>query len=456
MTGRHRNDIDLEKLKHEYVDLKMPTTVLAIQYGCSPETISNKLRSFGIVIRTTSESRILIGNYMGWRRGINSGIRIDNRKIQVDRQWLEDRYIKDKLSINQISKEIGCNDGTISSRLKEFGIPLRSRSDSAKLMRHDFGVLFKMREKRLAMNQGILNKFNISMDELYQKYIVEGRGMTDICKDYGCTHATIKNKLIQYDIKRRNSKESHNMTKYRSKLKLLNRRKDVGYDILPNNPQEGDKVHGYLFGKKRGIYIWHICGRCNVGRWVSLNNYKNSKTDGFCRGCFMWHEKTRKKRSDANLKRYKDVEERRKTGEYSHRVWERKAKNGEKDAYVRNILKGNSMKPTKPENEVIMILSDLYQNEWKYVGDGEVILGGKNPDIINVNGYKAIIEVNGTYWHSKKHRKECPFLHELQRIDHFKKFGYFTLVIWEHELKNKEQVINKIRDFYSEISKPHH
>jgi len=39
---------------------------------------------------------------------------------------------------------------------------------------------------------------------------------------------------------------------------------------------------------------------------------------------------------------------------------------------------------------------------------------------------------------------------ELRRIDYFAKFGYETLVIWEHELKDEQEVVAKISKFISE------
>ena len=73
------------------------------------------------------------------------------------------------------------------------------------------------------------------------------------------------------------------------------------------------------------------------------------------------------------------------------------------------------------------------------MGNGRVILGGKNPDFINVNGKKLIIELFGKYWHTGENPKD--------REKIFVPFGYRTLVIWYSELRNEERVKNKIREF---------
>ena len=107
---------------------------------------------------------------------------------------------------------------------------------------------------------------------------------------------------------------------------------------------------------------------------------------------------------------------------------------------LRSIYIGQARKPTSPELLLLKLLNALYPNEWKYTGDFSFIINGKCPDFTNVNGQKKLIELFGDYWH----RGENP----QDRIDIFKPFGYETLVIWEHELKNKNKLIGKIQRFY--------
>lgn len=73
-------------------------------------------------------------------------------------------------------------------------------------------------------------------------------------------------------------------------------------------------------------------------------------------------------------------------------------------------------------------LDQLFPGDWKFVGDGQLIIAGKCPDFVNVNGQKKIIELFGDYWHKGQNPKA--------RIAVFKPFGYKTLVVWEHELRN--------------------
>jgi hypothetical protein len=94
--------------------------------------------------------------------------------------------------------------------------------------------------------------------------------------------------------------------------------------------------------------------------------------------------------------------------------------------HARKCLVINS--PNKAEMKLLGVLNTMYPGEWKFVGDGQVIIGGKYPDFINVNGAKKIIELYGERWHQQD---DAP-----KRIGTFKPFGYETLIIWYKELRN--------------------
>jgi G:T-mismatch repair DNA endonuclease (very short patch repair protein) len=118
-----------------------------------------------------------------------------------------------------------------------------------------------------------------------------------------------------------------------------------------------------------------------------------------------------------------------------------------REKQLKAILKGCGIKPTKPEILLNSILQQLFPNQYKYVGDGQVIIGGKCPDFININGQKKIIELFGDYWHSKKITGRTKLKEERQRIKHFSRYGYQTLIIWESELKDIDRLIKRIIKF---------
>jgi hypothetical protein len=107
--------------------------------------------------------------------------------------------------------------------------------------------------------------------------------------------------------------------------------------------------------------------------------------------------------------------------------------------FVQKVLSGGKKSPNKPERTLLQILEDLYPGEWRFVGDGRIIIDGRCPDFINCNGQKKIIELFGDYWH----RHDDP----LARIERFKAFGYDTLIIWERELKSLGPLLSKLQSF---------
>jgi G:T-mismatch repair DNA endonuclease (very short patch repair protein) len=106
-----------------------------------------------------------------------------------------------------------------------------------------------------------------------------------------------------------------------------------------------------------------------------------------------------------------------------------------KEEQLRKMMVGEHRRPNKLE----LRLFDLIQRnelQFQYVGNWELLLGGKCPDFVSTNGKKQLIELFGDYWHSVKARETAE-----QRTAHFKRFGYETLIIWEHDLqKTKEQL----------------
>jgi 5-methylcytosine-specific restriction endonuclease McrA len=57
------------------------------------------------------------------------------KKWNIDKDWLENKYLNEKLSTRQIAKLIGCLGKTIDLRLKEYGIPTRTREEALGLYR---------------------------------------------------------------------------------------------------------------------------------------------------------------------------------------------------------------------------------------------------------------------------------------------------------------------------------
>ncbi len=132
-----------------------------------------------------------------------------------------------------------------------------------------------------------------------------------------------------------------------------------------------------------------------------------------------------------------------KIGKASKKLWKDPAF---REKTIRAMLKAVAIRPTTPEKMLIGLLKEK-KLMYNYVGDGSFIISGKCPDFVNCNGQKKIIEVFGTYWHGKQKTGRTKEQEEKFRINHFKKVGWKTLIIWENEFENLELVSKKIIDF---------
>lgn len=116
-----------------------------------------------------------------------------------------------------------------------------------------------------------------------------------------------------------------------------------------------------------------------------------------------------------------------------------------KDKAVKLLRQAQQKRPNKGEQKLV----ELFENErlpYKYVGDGSLIIYGFNPDFIHSNGQKKIIEFFGDYWH--KDRDDLPWERTEQgRRELFAQLGFSTLVIWQHDLKDMNAVLEKVNEF---------
>jgi G:T-mismatch repair DNA endonuclease (very short patch repair protein) len=115
------------------------------------------------------------------------------------------------------------------------------------------------------------------------------------------------------------------------------------------------------------------------------------------------------------------------------------------DDYCREFGKRFVNKPTKPE----LILNDILSPSYKYVGDLSFWIGGKNPDFVDKKN-KKVIEMFGEYWHSEKRTGIPRDKHERELIQHYRKYNFNCLIIWEFDLKDIKTVKKRIRRFNDE------
>ena len=118
----------------------------------------------------------------------------------------------------------------------------------------------------------------------------------------------------------------------------------------------------------------------------------------------------------------------------------------------RKNLKSCMKKPTRPEQFFIQLCQ---QRLWpfRYVGNGEKIIGTLNPDFISTNHQKKIVEIFGRVFHDPEvsFKDNIPQLQqEAGRCKYYSQLGYDCLIIWDDEIYDKEGVVSKVTSFLSE------
>ena len=103
----------------------------------------------------------------------------------------------------------------------------------------------------------------------------------------------------------------------------------------------------------------------------------------------------------------------------------------EKIEWIKYMREKNTTRPTKPE-KLLMEIIKKYNLPYKYVGDGQFWISNINPDFVNINGDRTVIEVYGDYWHNRDDVK----LLDKKKDGILKQYGWEKIIIWENELKN--------------------
>jgi len=141
-------------------------------------------------------------------------------------------------------------------------------------------------------------------------------------------------------------------------------------------------------------------------------------------------------------------ETRKKMSKTGKEKWEQEE---HRNKLVRASRQALKISPNKPELELLGLLNEASRNDWKYVGDGQIVVCGRNPDYININGKKAVVLLHGVYWHLWQKQKENPKLTkeivEQEDINFYRTYGWDALIVWDDELKSPDKVKDKIKEF---------
>jgi len=117
-----------------------------------------------------------------------------------------------------------------------------------------------------------------------------------------------------------------------------------------------------------------------------------------------------------------------------------------KSRWIERFMSAQNVRPNSLELKILGI-AQRHNLPLKYVGNGQVVIGGKCPDFIDNNGQKKIIEVFGEYWHRRKgipwHQTE----YGTKKV--YAQYGFACLILWENEIKSASEkcLLTKLQEF---------
>ena len=310
-------------------------------------------------------------------------------RIPINKNDLSKLYLEEGLSPRQVAEKIGVSDRTVRNRLKEFGIKTRTISDA-------------------------LTTFRIDKKELYRLYWEENLSSYEIANRYGVTNVTILKHMVDFGIKRR-AKCDCNII-------------DIGiedsdiYDLYVNKAISMGEI-----AEKCGVSICTIERRINdIGVEVDRSSNRGGRSSRYIdigvskdelRDLYCVENLSATQIGDA-------IGVSRKT--ISHRL----------DEFC--IPRSQRRHKTQPE----MVFEEICTKHglpFHYVGDGSLWIGDDrklNPDFIEANGKKIIVEIFGDYWHNPSLNPKIQESATLEyRKCHYSRYGWESFFIWEHELK---------------------
>ena len=104
---------------------------------------------------------------------------------------------------------------------------------------------------------------------------------------------------------------------------------------------------------------------------------------------------------------------------------------------IKKILKSVQAKPNKFETRALVYLNLIYNNKFKYTGDGSFIVNHRSADAYSKE-LNTVVLFNGIYWHllrlGYENSEESKKIIETKESIPFVSAGYKVIFIWEDEL----------------------
>ena len=118
-------------------------------------------------------------------------------EVRKNKDWLYQKYVVEKITINQIAKLCNCSNYTIRYWMKKLNVPIRATKE-----------ISEIRTKSIFPRIKLLYR---NKDWLYQKYIEEKKSMSEIAEICNTYNSTIARWIKCYNILKRTWSESSKM-----------------------------------------------------------------------------------------------------------------------------------------------------------------------------------------------------------------------------------------------------
>jgi len=325
------------------------------------------------------------------------------RKFRLNKKQLENLYWKKQLSLPKISKILKVSQSTIKYWMKKYDIPRRTISQATK------GINTWSR------------KFNLTKRQLEKLYWDDKLSLSKISMRMRVSENNIIYWMKRYNIPRRTLSES---------LKGM------------SHPMYGKPAPNRKFNlSKKELEKLYIIDNLNCEQISKKTNVSALTVSKWLRRC--------------KIPRRVPIEKMRelwKDPEYRKEIGKKVRQSHQNPLYIKKMIESLNVKPNKQELMVDSLIRIFY-NDYPYNGDYSqgVSIGGKIPDWINVNGQKKVIELFGRTFHDPKYvfnNRKIPYSQTYEgTMEHYKKYGFDCLIIWDYELKNPGRVLEKICDF---------
>lgn len=295
--------------------------------------------------------------------------------------------------------------------------------------------------KKTRFMRQLSERFGEPIEELLERiYIEQKKSGMEISNELGIKWSTVYKLLRDFNIPRRTLSEARRGKKqpesFRKKMRKIMKGRKITWEKKVSEALKGKKKseehRKHISEGHKGQVPW------NKGKKGVQKSTRKGKTYEEVYG----YERSKEILKKILKTRLKDSEKYKKL---SKELW----KNPQ---YVRKTLKSLFQKPNKSEIKLIR-LNEKYGLQFRYVGSGEIMIGGRVPDFIATNGSNKVIELFGRPWHDLNNNYHSPKIDygrtEEGRRTLFKSHGYELLIIWSNELRNEAGVVEKIKAFMS-------